>query len=42
MHIWVVEKADTRSYFFYFSDKFGNNTPILTIFSLLQQEMYDA
>jgi len=35
----VVQKTDTQ---FYFWDNFGNSTPILTIISLLQAEIYGA
>ena len=35
----VVQKTDTQ---FYFGDNFGNSSPILTIFSLLQVEIYGA
>jgi len=35
----VVQKTDTQ---FYFWDNFGNSAPILTIFSLLQTEIYGA
>jgi len=35
----VVQKTDTQ---FYFWDNFGNSAQILTIFSLLQAEIYGA
>jgi len=35
----VVQKTDTQ---FYFWHNFGNSAPILTIFSLLQAEIYGA
>jgi len=35
----VVQKTDTK---FYFWDNDGNSTPILTILSLLQAEIYGA
>jgi len=35
----VFKKTDPLVYF---DDNFGKNGPILTIFSLLQQEIYDA
>jgi len=35
----VVQKPDTQ---FHFWDSFGNSAPILTIFSLLQAEIYGA
>jgi len=35
----MVQKPDTQ---FYFWDNFGNSAPILTIFSLLQAEIYGA
>jgi len=35
----VVQKTDTH---FYFRNNFGNSAPILTILSLLQEEIYGA
>jgi len=35
----VVHKTDTQ---FYFWDNIGNSAPLLTIFSLLQAEIYGA
>jgi len=37
-----VPKNGPVVYFQYFDDNFGKYGPILTIFSLLQQEIYDA